>query len=56
MKKYALFAGSKYYPSGGWLDFQGSFDSVDEAQGSIRLYHEWWQIVDLETGTVVHEF
>lgn len=31
MKAYLLFAGSKYYPSGGAQDFQGFFDSIDDA-------------------------
>lgn len=31
MKRYLLFGGMRYYPSGGWEDFVNSFDSIDEA-------------------------
>lgn len=31
MKRYALFAGSWYYPSGGMADFVDSYDSLEEA-------------------------
>lgn len=31
MKRYLLFRGETYYPNGGWEDFGGEFDSVDEA-------------------------
>lgn len=30
MKRYLLFKGVDYYPSGGWEDFKGDYDSVDE--------------------------
>ena len=31
MKRYLLFAGDQYYPSGGWNDFKNSFHSLKEA-------------------------
>lgn len=31
VKRYLLFYGDNYYPSGGWGDFQGDFDSLDDA-------------------------
>lgn len=31
MKQYLVFAYAAYYPSGGWSDFQGSFDSASDA-------------------------
>jgi hypothetical protein len=57
MKQYLVFAGSDYYPSGGWKDFKGSFDSIDEAKKflnteELRSY-DWWQIVDTTTQEVV---
>lgn len=56
MKQYLLFAGSRYYPCGGWNDFQGSFDSITEAIGFKALEGlgcDWWHVVDNETGTIV---
>ena len=34
-----LFAGSCYYPYGGWEDFQGYFNTIDEAK--IFLLNNW---------------
>lgn len=54
MKRFLLFAGPNYYPSGGWEDFIGAFDTQQEAQAEYDTrskkkssdYH-WYQIVDL---------
>jgi len=51
MNRYALFGNYIYYPSGGWSDFRGSFDTVNEAEAEART--EWFEIVDLTTGDVV---
>lgn len=48
MKRYLLFAYDDYYPSGGWNDFKGSFDSVEEAKSNIGSY-ECGEIVDSQT-------
>jgi hypothetical protein len=31
MNEYMLFMGADFYPSGGWEDFSGYFDSVEKA-------------------------
>ena len=61
-KRFALFAGSNYYPSGGWDDHQMSADSIEElrskiTKGELRGFDivvdgdkekfDWWQIVDI---------
>lgn len=61
IKRYALFAGHHYYPDGGWGDFCGLFDSMDEAKaftdsgGAAREYSQpdWAQIVDLVSANLV---
>lgn len=59
---YILFAGTVYYPGGGWNDYKGTFASKAEAekfyqQGETindRVYHwEWAHIVDANTKTVI---
>jgi hypothetical protein len=58
LKNFLLFAGDVYYPSGGWDDFQGSFDTVDEAKAYLKAQnhnHDWWQIVNLSTGAIEEE-
>lgn len=63
LKRYLLFAGSQYYPSGGWDDLKGSFDTLEEAVAagdhvddlSIRD-HDWFQVVDSMTGEIVSGF
>lgn len=51
MKRYALFAGSRYYPRGGWEDFRGTYDTPEEAAQNGDG-HDWWHTVDLEDGQV----
>lgn len=50
MTKYLLFGGEKYYPCGGFRDFMGSFDSLEEAKKEIMYSkNEWFHIVNLDT-------
>lgn len=63
MKRYLLFANISYYPQGGWADFRGSFDSIDDAvsfyKNKIIDPHytgenwDWYDIVDSQLGGVV---
>lgn len=32
MKRYAVFGYEQYYPSGGWNDLVGRYDTVEEAR------------------------
>lgn len=61
MKRYALFVGETYYPAGGWNDFVGFFDTLEEAK-TMAVEPEndavsgwWFNIVDLTTGVIVVE-
>lgn len=47
--KYLLFAGDTYYPSGGWDDFVGAFDSIDAAKAGVDPKCGWAQVVDMNT-------
>lgn len=54
MKRFLLFGGLIYYPSGGWGDFCGSFDSIEEAEDVFSENScEWYHIVDSETLGIV---
>lgn len=54
MKNYLLFAGSMYYPSGGWHDFRGSYESIYAAKSAvIDIICDWYHIVDASTGKIV---
>ena len=57
MKRFLLFTGMAFYPSGGWDDFKGDFKSQDEAHTEAMARYEglprgldktdyWAQIVD----------
>ena len=52
MKRYLLFGGSLYYPSGGWEDFVMKSDEIVELEeiGISRFggEYEWFHIVDTE--------
>lgn len=54
-KKYLLFAGEYYYPSGGFNDFKGSFDTMEDAQSNIQDWHDWYHIVDSESLEIVKD-
>jgi hypothetical protein len=43
MKAYLLFAGNNFHANGGINDYQGDFDSLDEAVEFFEAgyYHEW---------------
>lgn len=60
-KRYWLFAGSNYYPSGGMDDFVASSDSKDELYDKAdektswdpsRYEYDWYHILDTATGNV----
>jgi hypothetical protein len=49
MKRYLVFSGSEYYPSGGWMDFIDDFDDIEKARVRAIEYageHLWYHIVD----------
>lgn len=58
MKRYLLFQYPDYYPGGGWQDFTGSFDSVEEAR-QVVLAPEYrdrpdnYEIVDTLTAKCI---
>lgn len=53
-RRFVLFSGEFYYPLGGWDDFDGSFDSLIEAQDAHRPARcSWAHVVDTEVGFVV---
>jgi hypothetical protein len=50
-KRYIVFQYEDYYPSGGWGDLQGSFDTLEEARAFAQENrHDNTDIIDLETG------
>ena len=56
LNRYLLFCGDNYYPTGGWGDFQGSYETYDEAMAALpTLSFDWHQIVDVTDGEVVNK-
>ncbi len=54
MKRYLLFSGDEYYPRGGWDDFQGEYDTLEEAKIIVeRQGDDWYHIIDLTTKETV---
>jgi len=47
MRKYLLFYGHDYYPSGGINDFEGSFDSIKEAKSNKIDSDDYWSHIVL---------
>jgi hypothetical protein len=57
MKRYLLFWFAQFYPSGGWNDLIGSFDSIAESHAEIikrnkpgDLWFGDFQLIDGQTG------
>jgi hypothetical protein len=44
---FLLFAGSTYYPSGGWHDYRGCFNSQEAAVAAAKAdpSFDWWHVV-----------
>ncbi len=55
MKRYLLFAGWNYYPGGGWEDFQGSFETIEDAENAMTRENDWHHIVDIQTSEMVRD-
>jgi hypothetical protein len=67
MKRYMLFTGATYYPSGGWRDFNSDHDSMEQALDAAEDFRRereygcegwrmaWANIADAQTGGIVWE-
>lgn len=54
MKRFFLFGGDNYYPSGGWGDFVGDFDSRrDAVLSGMASKNDWWHVIDIQTKKVI---
>lgn len=54
MKRYLVFSGYFRDPTGGWDDYVGTFDTLDECRDVIKnADDQWWHIVDTHTLAVV---
>jgi hypothetical protein len=54
--RYAVFAGDKYYPTGGWADIKSAGNDLEALKKYLADNKErwdWWQIIDLKTRTVI---
>lgn len=56
MKRYLAFCFQLYYPYGGWDDYIGDFDTIEEAKTALRkhaaeenFYQTTLQVVDTKT-------
>lgn len=52
-KRYLLFGHDSYYPSGGWGDYQGTFDTPEEAKAFIQAQkyrRDAYDLIDSHTG------
>lgn len=50
LKHYLVFEYPDYYPSGGWNDFIGDFDTIEEARAACKDPYGGYDIIDIETG------
>lgn len=60
--RYALFAGDQVHARGGWADFRGVYVDIVSVMGALNGWRRqresnplvWWQVVDLNSYTVIH--
>ena len=54
---FLLFAGSTYYPAGGWSDYRGRYDSLEAAtEAAANLSGvDWWQVVEAAANRIVRD-
>lgn len=53
---YFVFVGHTYYPSGGWSDFAGTGETLEDAlKLAASKSGDWWHIVDSKTMSIVLE-
>jgi hypothetical protein len=59
-RRYCIFGGPDYYPSGGWHDLRLSRDTLEDAKRAAEELSsgdgftlDWWQIFDLQERQVV---
>jgi len=56
LKRYLVFAYDNYYPAGGWGDFMGSFDTIEEAITKLeKHYYDNCDVIDTTTGDYVED-
>lgn len=54
MNKYAVFAGYNYYPSGGWNDFVGFCETLDQAYKLVlHTKGDWYEIVEIQQNLII---
>lgn len=57
MKRYLVFLGATYYPSGGMNDFLTDAETIEAAIHAVKqetnVYWEWVHIYDTETKKIV---
>lgn len=58
MKRYLLFVYAQYYANGGWHDFEGDFDTIEEAKNKLleNPNLEWWHIVDTVSKSIIADW
>ena len=56
MNRYLLFSGEVYYPSGGAVDFRGSYCTMFECMQADSVFDQWWNVLDIRTGQVFHSY
>lgn len=53
--KYIIFAGDTYYPLGGWQDYYGIADTIEEANIAYdnAIKKGWAHVLDFDTGKII---
>lgn len=57
MNLFLLFGYDTYYPGGGWCDFRGAFETIEQAKSRAeeQPYSNSFEVVDINKLKVVSE-
>lgn len=53
LKRFITFSNDTYYPGGGWSDFRGSYDTLEEAMArkeELDKEYDYAEVIDTQTG------
>lgn len=56
LKRFLVFAGTTYYPSGGASDYQYSADDLKEIKWPRDVYgdlYDWCNVLDTQSGSMI---
>lgn len=49
-RRFCLFSGDYYYPTGGMDDYQSAYATLEEAIAAVRVDRDWATVAEITPG------